>query len=238
MLTILCGGCASSESNVLTRNEMNNDWSMIKHVKGIPITVKIPTHLKLYVFEKYYLQEVAVGGVSEIRAVELNVPVRDFAQDFVFTEKVVMVDFKRPAAGEFELEVDLSDDQYIEKIRHDVTDQTIERVTELVGKLVPGGVADLASAPEGSGVIDSKIKEIKSVVAVGVFEIDAPDFEAQMAEFLNCHVNNAHDAWVVPPWVDGVHRPSPDRSSIGPNLCPESNCFSEIHTPNQVLYAK
>lgn len=221
----LVTGCASSESSVLTRNETNSDWSLIKHVKGIPITVKVPTHVKLYVYEKVFLQEVkVVDGVTEIREVELPIPVRDFAQDFIYTEKVIMVDFKRPAAGAFNLEVDLTEDQYLEKIQHDVTDETIQRVTELVGQLAPEGIGDLVAADDPGGLIDPKIKEIKSVVAVGVFEVDAPDFELQIAQFLECHLNKAHDAWVTPPWIEKIHRPTVDRSGVDPILCPLGDC--------------
>lgn len=228
-------GCASSESSVLTRNELNDDWSIMRHIKGIPITVRVPTHVKLYVYDKYFLQEVQlVEGVSEIRPVELEIPVRDFAQDFIYTEKVIMVDFKRPAAGSFNLEVDLTEDQYIEKIQHDVTDETIQRVTELVGQLMPEGIGAFASKGAGED-IDPKLKEIKSVVAVGVFEVDAPDFELQITEFLNCHLNNSHDAWVAPPWVGDVHRPSTDRPTPGPVLCPDGNCLPSMLGGEQVI---
>lgn len=232
-------GCSSSASTVFTRNESNSGWSLVKRVKGIPITVKIPTHVKLYVYEKIFLQEVkAIGDVTEIREIELRVPVRDFAQDFIYSEKIMMVDFKRPAAGAFNLEVDLTEDQYIEKIQHDVTDETIQRVTELVGTLAPDGLLGrLASKDDPGGMIDPKIKEVKSVVAVGVFEIDAPDFELQIAEFLECHLNKSHDAWVTPPWISEINRPYVNRTDVGPDLCPNNEClpfgsvnFSDVHS--------
>ena len=126
-----------------------------------------------------------------------------FSQEFIYTEKVFTVDFKRPASGTYNLNLDLTDDQYIQKFQHDVTDTTIADVTALVGKLVPAsGLRGLTSASRA----EDYYTEIQSVVAVGMFEVDAPDFEEQMTAFINCHLNQAHDAWVAPPSVQAVHR--------------------------------
>jgi hypothetical protein len=43
-------------------------------------------------------------------------------------------------------------------------------------------------------------------VAVGIFEIEAPDFEEKVRKFIDCHVNKSHDAWVVPPNVENINR--------------------------------
>lgn len=188
-------GCTSMSSTMLTRNESNLCWQKIKHLKGVPITVKVPTHLKVYVYEKHFLEE----RDGQIQVVKLDFVIRDFASEFLYTEKVFTVDFKRPAAGSYNLDLDLTEDQYIQKISHDVTDETIKDVTALLGAL-PGLGIKFAEGGEGErGTLDERLKEVKAVVAVGLFEIDDPEFEAQVTEFVNCHMNQAHDAWVLPP---------------------------------------
>jgi hypothetical protein len=165
--------------------------------------------------------------VKTVKYVELPVVLRDFAQDYIYTEKVIMVDFKRPAAGAFNLEIDMTDDQYIKKIQHDITDETIQRVTEFVDTLAPQGLFKPVSGKEPGVEVEPRIKEIKSVVAVGVFEVDAPDFEQQIASFINCHINQGHDAWMAPPGVAGFRRTplDPMSSQPGPMLCPSADCY-------------
>src|SRR5262245_49862691 len=118
---LFVAGCASIESTMIERDECNSEWEKDRHIKGIPITLKVPTHLKLYVFDKHYLELVNVGGETDVLPVELDVPVRDFGHEFLYTSKIFTVDFKRPMAGTSNLRLDMSQDQYFAKIQHDVT---------------------------------------------------------------------------------------------------------------------
>ncbi len=191
-------GCSSMSSTMLTRDEGNNFWTRKGGLKGVPITLKVPTHVQLTVFERYFMVDDGKGCTYRLK---LPYAVRDFSQEFLYSEKIFTVDFKRPAAGSYDLNLDLTDDQYIQKLQHDVTDNTIDQVSALVKSLMPNGLR----AQTASG-LEKHYYEIQSVVAVGMFEIDAPDFEEQMTAFVNCHLNQAHDAWVVPPGVTSVHR--------------------------------
>jgi hypothetical protein len=205
-------GCTSMTSTMLTRDENNRFWTRKGPLKGVPITLKVPTHVQLTVFERHYMVNDANG-----RAHRLTLPyvVRDFSQEFIYTEKIFTVDYKHPAAGTYKLDLTLTEDQYIQKFQHDVTDTTIAQVTALVGKLAPRGLPNLSSAARA----EDYYTEIQSVVAVEIFEIDAPDFEEQMAAFINCHLNQAHDAWVAPPDVDSVHRVGISGFKEGSNIC-------------------
>lgn len=220
VLATFIAGCRSSSSTMFSRNETNSGWMQFRRVHGFPITIKVPTHLKLHVYEKHFLEE---GDGSYV---DLPVTIRDFAHEMVYSEKIVMVDFKRPAAGTFNLDVDLTEDQYIKKIQHDVTDETLEQVNAILGTLSsPGGLFNPASTdadpPQTDG--DKSLREVRSVVAVGVFEIDAPDFELQINEFLNCHINKAHDAWSAAPGPKDVKRVFPaDHTDL--QLCPQGAC--------------
>jgi hypothetical protein len=204
----LSAGCTSVESTMVTRDETNQIWERHNCLNGIPITLKVPTHLKLYVFHKHYLEAVRKKGetkVSGVRPVNIDVVVRDFAHEFMYTEKVFVVDFKRPAAGSSKLRVNMTKEQYIDEIQHDITDETISAVTGVLGAFTgPRGLS--VKAEPVSGDLKPDVTELRSLVAVGIFEIEDPDFEWKVKQFMDCHVNKSHDAWVVPPKVGSINR--------------------------------
>jgi len=204
-------GCTSIVSTMVTRDETNQTWERHDCLNGIPITLKVPTHLKVYVYHKHYLEPVLndVRDTVGYKAANVGVVVRDFSHELMYTEKVFVVDFKRPPAGSSNLRVDMTEKQYLAEIQHDVTDTTIAQVGALIGEFAglppqqPGG-AKSAGAPPSR--FRPQLIPLRSLVAVGIFEIEAPDFEQQLKQFISCHVNQAHDAWVVPPGISGINR--------------------------------
>jgi hypothetical protein len=215
-------------STMVTRDESNQTWTRHQCLQGVPITLKVPTHVKVYVIEHHYLQRVK-DEKDVVRTQRLTLPyvVRDFAQEFIYTEKIFTVDFRRPAAGTYNLRLDMTDDQYIEKVQHDVTDRTITDVGKLIKEVAPGGLfPTLRSEP---GDPEDYLHEVTSVVAVGIFEIDAPDFEQQLTAFLNCHLNQAHDAWVAPPPVTAIRRAPLVGFGGDANLCQSPNAVWPAH---------
>ena len=219
----VCSGCVSIRSIMLHRDESNLSWQKTRHLPGVPITLKVPTHLEVSVKEKHYLTTVKAGGVERVERVKLDAPIRSVSTEFIKTEKIFTVDFKRPAAGTMKLSLEMKDDeQYFEKIQHEVEDKTIEAVSGLVKNLLPSG---FATASGGGSSLDNQLKEVESTVAVEVFEIDAPDFELQVSEFLRCHLNQSHDAWVVPNGVGGYSRVGVSTTGQIQPLC-EGDCVS------------
>lgn len=192
-------------STMVTRDESNVRWEKHPHLRGVPITLKVPTHLKVIVFERHFLQKKTVGDTTVVERLKLPFVLRDYHHEFIYTEKIFTVDFKRPAAGFYNLRLDMTDDQYIDQVQHDVTDTTIEEVTKVVKKFAPSGVFVEPSALSSSK-IEASLTEIESVAAVGLFEIDDPEFEMKLSGFLNCHLNQSHDAFVVPESVDQIRR--------------------------------
>lgn len=197
-------GCSSIKSTMVDRDESNQCWQKHRHLRGIPITLKVPTHLKVYIFDIHFLEEVEIAGKTVIKTSEIDVPIRDFATEVVTTDKIFTVDFKRPGAGAYNLRLDMDDKQYFEKIQHDVTDETLKKVDALVKQVAPKGIL---ATPAG-GVLgeddEIKFKQVKSVAAVGMFELDSPDLEQRVANFVNCHLNKSHDAFVVPPGANDL----------------------------------
>ncbi|GIW95048.1 MAG: hypothetical protein KatS3mg110_3089 [Pirellulaceae bacterium] len=210
----LLAGCTSMRSVMLHRNESNTAWEKTRHLPGVPITLKVPTHLQITVLEKHFLSK----DGTQYHRVDLPVPVRRVQMDFQYTERIFTVDFKRPAAGTLDLKVRFrNDQQYFEQIEQRVIDQTIQDVAKLIGAIAPRGLAPAVAA----SAVPPDLVEIESVVAVGWFELDDPAFEQQVAAFLHCHLNQAHDAWVVPPGVESPRRvPLIDENPHPVPLCP------------------
>ena len=219
-ITLTGGGCNSIRSTMLTRDEGNNYWTKVECLDGVPITLKVPTHIRISVIDQHFLTKVSAGGVSKWERVELDVPVRSVAVNYIYTEKIFTVDFARPAAGTMDLTLEMDEkEQYFKKIQDKVTDETIDDVANLISKVAPSGLFIPASSGD-----DASLKEVSSTVAVEIFEIDDPTLELKLSEFLMCHVNKSHDAWVAPPGVDNIRRVDLNNSHAHPSdeLCP--NC--------------
>lgn len=212
-------GCSSSRSTLLTRDESNTAWQQNKS-KGIPITLKVPTHIQVTVIDKQYLQLVTDPlGVTKVERLALEVPVRLVKIDKHYTEKVFTVDFVRPAAGPFTMDVDFdAEKQYFEKVNNTLTDNTISEIGTLINTISPGGLFRTASA--GGDAIESKLKEIESVVATELFEVDSPTLERDVQMFLECHLNKAHDAYVVPAPAKIIRESLRGDHNPQPILCP------------------
>ncbi len=179
-------GCSSSRSTMLTRNECNTGWNKIGHLHGTPLTRRVPTHVRIYVYEKYCMERVTVAAVSRWQRADLP-PLYDFGSEVLYTDKIFTTDFIRPAAGTLNLDVDYSD-QYVQRVQQDITDNTLKDVTALLATL-PGKFLPLPGATKASDDPGVDWKEVKSVVAANVFDIDDPNFEENIASFVQEHLH-------------------------------------------------
>jgi hypothetical protein len=229
---LVSAGCTSMRSVMLHRNECNTGWEKTRHLPGVPITLKVPTHLQIVVLEKHYL----VRSANDYKRIELPVPVRRVETEFKYTDRIFTVDFKRPAAGTLDLKVRFKDqDQYFQEIQQRVVDETIQDVAKLIGAIAPRGVVGPAMA---AAAAPQDLVEIETVVAVGWFEIDDPNFEQQVANFLHCHLNQAHDAWVMPPGTVAPRRlPLVDDHGTATPLCPPTTVWPSGEMPPAVNFA-
>ena len=103
--TLVPIGCTSMRSTMINRYEddtfagnSNGDLKrhdMARPFKGVPITIKVPTHVDVKIIETSYLFDNG-SGLSEFK---LMYPHRDVEIVTIETEKVFTVDFKRPISG-------------------------------------------------------------------------------------------------------------------------------------------
>lgn len=194
LVLILFSGCASFSSTLLHRDSNNLCWQRKKHLKGMPVTLEVPTHLKVDVIEKKYLilKRDAKTGENTVQVLPCPTPIREVRKEFIKTKQIFVVDLKRPAAGTLNANIDLDPSkQYFNEIKTELSDTTIDAVSELIASVAPSG---LIGAPTSSGeAFNDNLKELESVVATQIFEINAPDFEMTLRNYMEQHLNCCHD---------------------------------------------
>ena len=213
----MCGfltGCTTVTSTMLNRTDNDvfvgnsngepNANCGATPFKGIPITVKVPTHLDVTISETYYLTVGKVKRADGTFVDELmEIPVKhrnlDVDADLVETDKLFTVDFPRPGSGTLDYKLDFGQDgdsypQYFKQIKNKIVDDTIKDVSMAVESVIP----KLASLT-GAGSFDAS-DELKKQMVVGNrvvawrrFDISAPDFEWQVKCFVQKHVNNCNE---------------------------------------------
>lgn len=115
-----------------------------------------------------------------------------------YTDKVFLVDFRRPAGGILNLtEASMDDEQYFSKIQADVTERTLQDIgtalDTLKGPLTPTkkpatNKATPTSANSTGNENSDTVNFQKSLVASQRFDISEPDWEARMMDFVNLHL--------------------------------------------------
>jgi len=220
---VVLTGCAATKTTSVTRND-NDSFCTQCPENGVPTTIKIQTHLKVGVYEQLYfsfderlneLKSFTPPGGRHLKA----------RTEQIETEKVIFVDVKRPAAGtlDYNLAFD-SKGQKITQYESFAFDRTAEDTANLLAQLIPGvspqadessadPVANFA-ASEGTATDPKASKEFESsepmlldgkevdtvlvrerVVAVKIFDINAPDFEQRVQSFLAQHMNDCNDCY-------------------------------------------
>jgi len=204
-------GCTSVKSTALNRTESdvfigNSNGKPRAHCaarpfNGVPITLRVPTHLDVVIKEKIYLKVGEErGSLSRLQADKRSLFVET---EVIETDKVFMVDPKRPAAGQLDYTMKFGADesgtdggkdnsQYFSSIESRIQDDTIKDIT---GALK--AVTDSLAAKTNVGDRDSRrptlilVPDVRTV-AWRRFDIDACDFEQQVADFVAIHMNSCN----------------------------------------------
>ncbi len=115
-----------------------------------------------------------------------------------YTDKVFLVDFKRPAAGVLDLtEASMDDEQYFSKVQAEVEERTIQDVnaaiTTLKGPLtaIKPTKATPTSADSTGTDQSMEVNFQMSVIATQRFDISEPDWEARMTSFVDTRLDTS-----------------------------------------------
>jgi hypothetical protein len=102
------------------------------HLRGYPITLHVPTHLRVELIEEFYLREVQNEQPTPITCNGKLLCTYDIATEVIESDKIFTVDYKRPAAGMIKYDTKFTSDQYIYQIRSQLVDNTIAQVANAV----------------------------------------------------------------------------------------------------------
>jgi len=185
---VLLSGCRSAISTHVEPDPIEGGFKTTR-MRGIPVTVKVPTHLEVRVIERRYYASNTL--FHTVRIVEHEIREKD---------QVFTVDSVRPAAGNLTYASILENKenpQFFSKFDTKIEDNTIKSIADLVPKL-PDVLANLKKASAVSktvavsGVADvptADVTVIDSLVAVKVFDVHAPDLSSCVQGFLDQYVN-------------------------------------------------
>lgn len=191
-LILVLSGCTSITSTFLHRDETNQSWSKVRRLRGAPVTVRVPTHVRVDINEMHYYVKCDEKGLERIK---LCNPVRSMKYSYVYDEKVFTVDLKRPGSGtsdstfNFVDQANQKDAQYISSLNTTVVDNTIKDASALINTIGMKLIGPVKTADKMSTDQMTKVKTFESLVATEIFALDDPEFEAQMEGFLHLHLN-------------------------------------------------
>ncbi len=119
----------------------------------------------------------------------------------LYTDKIFLVDFKRPAGGVLDLkEAQMDDEQYFSKVQAEVQERTLQDISTALNtvkdplanliKKDKGNVAIPTSAGTPAGDSNDTVNFQKSVVATQRFDISESGWEQRLQDFVNEHIGD------------------------------------------------
>ncbi len=205
-------GCTSISSTMLNRTDndvfvgnSNGDTkscNQSRPFKGVPITVRVPTHLDVAIKESILLARDNRDKLYQLTSSKRHTFVE---AKLVETDKVFTVDPKRSAAGTLTQTLtfgnkgthadDPDNSQYFKTIAYKIQDDTITKVNDSLTTLLPllGKKPTTGKSTAGGATLGIIQEEVSGVIAWKRFDLDAPDFEAQVECFIEEHLNRCDD---------------------------------------------
>lgn len=213
-------GCHSAVSTHVAPGPFGFGWET-KKLKGVPVTVRVPTHLRLEVIEQRYIDPKTQCLLTD--ACQRPILGRRVAWTIQERDEVFTVDSVRPASGRLTYAATL-EDQYFKTFNTKIEDTTIQKITEVLGKFDPTP----PKVPKGSGnalagvAPAGNVTLVEGTIAAEIFDLRDPSLEDRVHAFLRQYVNDCHDC---PPPLSLPACPAPAKPWEAPVL--------PLHTPAQ-----
>lgn len=196
-------GCSSFRTSAVDRVE--NDMLVVNPdcpMKGVPVSLRVPSHLELCVVETTYWEKVDEAGKKPTLApLHTCRPTRSVSHDICYTEKIFLVDPVRPGAGlqnygfEFQSSGDAAKKEdagkgYLKNVTYMADDRTITESASLLANSL-GLINALQTSANAPNQNTANLVSTDRTVAFGRFDINSPTYEMDVAAFLDCYVNCA-----------------------------------------------
>lgn len=207
LLWLSATGCSSLHTTFFRRHD---DDTLCKEndvpIHGVPVMVKVPTHLELRVDETIHLikepgkttvQVIGPAGTT-LRSVDANLRV---------TEKMFVLDPKRPMSGTanygfaFQSKPDGNSNAakdlargaaghgYLQGLKYKVDDQTLANVSTFLANIAPLLATPVARSEDAPADPLKGVYTTRRTIAFGLFDLASPSFEDEVNAFLEEHVN-------------------------------------------------
>jgi hypothetical protein len=182
----LSTGCTSIRSTWYGDDGCQTCEKAKKHLRGVPTTLEVPTHLHVQILRTRYGSFNSTTGAVTFFP-ELDSKSVDVAQ--VIQKEIFTVDFKRPASGTLAYDVKF-DKQYITKIENSLDDKTIASVANLISQVLKT-VPTLAGKSSAGNVDTDKglLLPFQEVLASEMFAINEPNLQERIKAFVDVYVN-------------------------------------------------
>lgn len=211
-LAMTCG-CNTFRTTAVDRCE--NDALVVnpEHpMKGIPVSLRVPTHLELSVIETTYWEKQDNPG-QKPTLVPLHTcrPTRTVSHNVCYTEKVFLVDPVRPGAGlqayGFTFKSNKEGNEkdagkgYLDKVAYKIDDQTITESANLLADSLSLINAFTVSSANQPSTNEGRLVATDRTIAFTRLDINSLCFEDDVAQFLDVNVNRACSSCTICPEI-------------------------------------
>ena len=225
-------GCTSISSTMLNRLDSddfvgNSNGDLKKHCKarpfkGIPITLRVPTHVDVAVREKVRFSKDG-DSIALLRTGNRHLFVET---DLIYTDKVFTVDIKRPAAGTANYTLDFGEGenaQYFKQLQSTIVDETIQDITTAIDTVTSAAFETGEDDDDKDKKAPVTFFSLDRTVAWKRFDVDAVDFEQAIATFVEQHMNGCstclnNQANDTPSPANSTHLDELDEEPASPEL--------------------
>lgn len=184
-------GCTSFKTMSLGRLDNDSLYPECfgKKKKGIPVKLKVPTHVVVSIYE----QQVLVQGSDGVRLQSFSPPQYEVDSVLAYTDKVFLVDFVRPAGGSLTIGenradgITFDDDQYFKSIKAKVEEQTMAQIGTALGT-VSGALTSSSGVVKGEDQDHPNLKFEKSIIACQRFDLARPHWEHEVNGFVQQYI--------------------------------------------------
>jgi len=210
-LIVVFPGCTSFRTTVLQRfaNDSVAPQATNARLRGIPVKLKVPSHLLVTICEEQVILADLDGdgdGDGDGDDEEMQYALVSFSPaqlrvetELQYTDKIFLVDFRRPGGGVLNLKgAEMDEEQYFADLSAEITERTMEDISQALGTLGeaaaryrPGSTnrAIPVSADTPIGEANNAINFQASIVAMKRFDINECGWEQRMQRFIDIHLN-------------------------------------------------